>query len=178
MSEVSPPIPTAPAPNHRAHPTAAGKRTFRIPRLRLRARLESPEGSVRRSLRRLDFARGPIELEPIAGGITNRNFAVRTGGRRYVARWCRDLPLLGIDRRNEVACQRAAGTWGLAPELVHHEPGLLLTRFVEGRTLAAADVREPSCLARAAALLQRLHGSWDTMTGEILYFCPFQTVRT
>ena len=129
-------------------------------------------------LSRLDFIGSPIDVEPIAGGITNHNFAVRSGGRAYVARLCEERPLLGIDRRNEVVCQQAAAARGLAPEVVHHEPGLLVSRFVEGRTLAAADVREPALLARLADLLQRLHQSWDTLTGEVLYFCPFQTVRT
>ena len=131
-----------------------------------------------RCLRRLDFVKGPIEIEPIAGGITNHNFVVRVGGEAYVARLCEERPLLGIDRRNEVVCQQAASERGLAPEVVHHEPGLLVSRFVEGRTLTAADVRQPQCLGRLAATLQRLHQSWDTLTGELLYFCPFQTVRT
>jgi thiamine kinase-like enzyme len=138
-----------------------------------------PEGTdLLRRLRRLDFARGPIDVEPVAGGITNRNFVVRSGGGVYVARLCEERPLLGIDRRNEVACQRVAASWGVAPEVVHHEPGLLVSRFVEGRTLEAADVGEPQVLARLAALLQRLHGSWDAPTGEILDFCAFQVVRT
>src|SRR5262249_43134553 len=75
-------------------------------------------------------------------------------------------------------CQQAAASRGLAPEVVHHEPGLLVSRFIEGRALTVADVREPDVLARLAALLRRLHGSWDAMTGEVLYFCPFQAVRT
>jgi thiamine kinase-like enzyme len=131
-----------------------------------------------RRLHRLDFIGSPIDIERITGGITNHNFAVRSGGRAYVARLCEERPLLGIDRRNEVVCQQAAGAWGLAPEVVHHEAGLLVTRFVEGRTLAAADVRQPPLIARLAATLQRLHQAWDTVTGEVLYFCPFQTVRT
>jgi thiamine kinase-like enzyme len=131
-----------------------------------------------RSLRRLDLANGPIAIEPIPGGITNHNFVVRSGGRAYVARICEERPLLGIDRRNEVICQQAAGERGLAPEVIHHEPGLLVTRFIEGRTLTAADVRRPQCLIRLASLLQRLHRSWDAMTGAVLYFCPFQAVRT
>ncbi len=102
---------------------------------------------------------------------------MRASGDAYVARLCDELPLLGISRRNEVACQQAAAARGLAPEMVHHEPGLLVSRFVEGRTLAAADVREPALIARLAALLQRLHRSWDAPTGEVLYFCPFQVVR-
>lgn len=130
-------------------------------------------------LSRLPFIKEPVELEPIGGGITNHNFVVRSGGRAsYVARLCEDRPLLGIDRRNEVLCQRWAADMGLAPEVVHDEPGLLVSRFVAGRTLAVGDLREPACLARAAGALRRLHESWETMTGEILYFCPFQASRT
>jgi thiamine kinase-like enzyme len=131
-----------------------------------------------RRLHRLDFIGWPIDVEPIAGGITNHNFVVRAGGRAYVARLCEDRSLLGIDRRNEVVCQQAASARGIAPEVVHHEPGLLLTRFVEGRTLSADDVRQPAPIARLAAMLRHLHQSWDAMTAEVLYFCPFQTVRT
>jgi thiamine kinase-like enzyme len=139
---------------------------------------ERDEAELLRRLRGLPFARGPIAIEPIPGGITNRNFVVRSCEPVYVARLCEELPLLGIGRRNEVVCQQAAAVWGLAPEVVHHEPGLLVSRFVEGRTLAAADIREPATLVRLSASLRRLHQSWDTMTGEVLYFCPFQVVRT
>jgi thiamine kinase-like enzyme len=126
----------------------------------------------------MGFAKGPIAIESIPGGITNRNFVVRSGGEVSVARLCEERPLLGIDRRNEVVCQQAAASWGLAPEVIHHESGLLVARFVAGRTLTAADVREPQVLARLAALLRRLHGSWDALTGEVLSFCPFRAVRT
>ena len=33
-------------------------------------------------------------------------------------------------------------------------------------------------LPRLAALLGHLHEGWDLVTGEVLYFCAFQTVRT
>jgi thiamine kinase-like enzyme len=133
-----------------------------------------------RRLRRLDLARGPLDVEPIPGGITNHNFAVRVrnGGATYVARLCEDRAILGVDRRNEVVCHQAASDRGVAPELVHHEPGLLVTRFIDARTLDAAGVREPATLTRLAALLRRLHESWDVITGEVLHFCPFQSART
>ena len=124
--------------------------------------------------------RAASTIEPIAGGITNRNFVIRDDSvaDSYVARLCEARPLLGIDRRNEVVCQDAASTWGLAPEVIHHEDGLLITRFVEGRTLAADDVADRAVLDRLAALLRRLHGAWDALAGQVLYFCPFQTIRT
>jgi thiamine kinase-like enzyme len=138
----------------------------------------SPERLLTRRLRGLHLGSGPIAIERIAGGISNHNFAVRWGDRTYVARLCEPRPVLGIDRRNEVACQQAASRRGLAPDVVHHEDGLLLSRFIAGQTLEAAQVRSAEMIARLASLLRELHGGWDRLTGEMLYFCPFQTLRT
>jgi thiamine kinase-like enzyme len=142
------------------------------------ALLESPEQQLARRLRGIDLGRGPLEIEPLPGGITNYNFRVRAGGDVYVARLSRELPLLGIDRRSELVCHQAATARGVAPEVVNHQDGLLVTRFVAGRTLDAAGVREPGTIARLGSLFRRLHEGWDALTGEMLYFCPFQTIRT
>jgi thiamine kinase-like enzyme len=129
-------------------------------------------------LKALDFWQGPITAEPIPGGITNYNYRVRTSGRTYVARLCVEKPLLGIDRRNEVVCQRAAHACGVAPEVVHHEDGVLVSAHLDARTLTAESVRDPAFLPRLAATLRQLHDGWDGLTGEMLYFSAFQTVRT
>ncbi len=137
----------------------------------------SDQADIRR-LRDLGAWQGPIAVEPMPGGITNRNYRVRDAGSLYAARLCVERPLLGIDRRNEVACQVAAHSLGIAPEVVHHEDGVLISRYVSGTTLGAADVRDPAFLPRMAAVLRGLHGSWDRLTGTFLYFCAFQTVWT
>lgn len=129
-------------------------------------------------LSELTFWEHPIEVRPLPGGITNHNYAVQDGPHAYVARICEDRSILGIDRRNEVVCQRAAHAFGIAPEVVHHEGGILVTRFVPGRTLETPDVGDPSNLPRIAAVLRRLHDSWDRVTGEALYFSAFQAIRT
>ena len=126
-----------------------------------------PDHADLRRLRDLRAWQGPIAVEPLPGGITNRNYRVRDAGSLYAARLCVERPLLGIDRRNEVACQKAAHSLGIAPELVHHEDGVLISRYVSGRTLAAEDVRDPAFLPRLAAVLRRLHGSWDRLTGAV-----------
>jgi thiamine kinase-like enzyme len=149
-----------------------------VDRLRVRGSRSRPERQVISRLRSLALGRGPLEIERIPGGLSNHNFAVRVGGHAYFARLCRPRPHLGIDRRNELVCHQAAATRGIAPEVVHHEDGLLLTRLVEGQTLAPSDVRQPAVIARFAALLHHLHAGWDVVTGEILHFCPFQTIRT
>jgi thiamine kinase-like enzyme len=154
------------------------KRALGVERLPFRRPHKRPERAVIERLRKLGLARGPFSIERIPGGLSNHNFAVRTGGQAFFVRICQELPLLGIDRRNEIVCHQAAGLRQLAPEVVYHERGLLITRFVEGRTLDPQAIREPAMLPRVAALLGHLHEGWDLVTGEVLYFCAFQTVRT
>lgn len=129
-------------------------------------------------LKALDFWQGPVALEPLPGGITNRNYLVRTPHRLFVARLCAELGCLGIDRRNEVVCQRAAHALGVAPAVEHHETGVLVSEHVRGRTMSPVEVRAPAFVPRLAALLRTLHGGWDRLSGEMLYFSAFQTVNT
>ena len=129
-------------------------------------------------LQALDFWEGPITLDALAGGITNHNYLVTAGSRSYVARLCVEREILGIDRRNEVLCQRAAHSLGIAPAVVHYEQGVLISEYVPARSLSPEDVRNPACVPRLAAVLRALHDGWDTLSGEMLFFSPFQTVRT
>lgn len=124
------------------------------------------------------FFQDQLSVEPMPGGITNRNYRVETPSGFLVARICRELPLLGIDRRNEQTCQSIAAGLGLAPEIVHQEQDLLVSRYVAGRTLTAAQFEDSRVIGRVAATLGRLHEGWDAMIGQVLYFCPFQTIRT
>jgi thiamine kinase-like enzyme len=94
-----------------------------------------------------------VDIEPLGGGITNRNFKVAVGGEHYVLRiGGKDTELLGIDRAAEHAASRVAADLGLAPEVVAFvEPeGYLVTRYVDGR-VGEVDVE------RVGAALRRLH---------------------
>jgi thiamine kinase-like enzyme len=121
---------------------------------------------------------GPVEPEPLGGGITNRNFVVRDGGRRYVVRIGDDIPVHGVMRFNELAASRAAHAAGVSPRVVHHEPGALALDFVEGRTLAEADLRAPATLAAAVALVRRAHREIPRfLRGPALMFWVFHVIR-
>jgi thiamine kinase-like enzyme len=100
-------------------------------------------------------------LEPLGGGITNRNFKVTTSdGEAFVLRiGGKDTALLGIDRHVEHAATRTAAACGLAPELVAFlEPeGYLVTRFVEGSPVEQGEVRDPDTLGEIARSLRRFH---------------------
>ena len=101
-----------------------------------------------------------VEVEPLGGGITNRNFRVDCDGRSYVLRiGGKDTHLLGIDRRAEYRAASVAAALGVGPEVVAFvEPeGYLVTRFVEGAPAPPEELRRPEALRETAALLRRIH---------------------
>ena len=100
---------------------------------------------------------GPVDPQPLGGGITNTNFTVVDRGRRVVVRIGGDIPIHQISRANELAASRAAFAAGVSPEVLHAEPGALVLDFVEGRTFAADDVREPRNLEALIDLVRRCH---------------------
>jgi thiamine kinase-like enzyme len=104
---------------------------------------------------------GVRSLEPLGGGITNRNFKVTTSaGETFVLRiGGKDTELLGIDRHVEHEATRTAAACGLAPEVVAFlEPeGYLVTRFVEGSPVEQDEVRDPDTLGEIARSLRRFH---------------------
>jgi thiamine kinase-like enzyme len=122
----------------------------------------------------------PVEVEPLSGGITNQNFRVRVrdGGEQYVVRLCADGTQLGIDRQSEAACHRAAAAAGVAPALIHNEPDLLVTQFVDGETLTAARLQDHDVLRRVARSLRKLHSDRSSLVGEMATFSGFGASRT
>ena len=121
---------------------------------------------------------GPVTPEPLTGGITNKNYLVRDRGERFVVRVGDDIPVHQIMRFNELAASRAAAALGLSPAVVHHEPGAVVFRFVEGRTLAAEDVRARPMLARILPLIRRCHHEMPGhLRGPALIFWVFYILR-
>ncbi len=101
-----------------------------------------------------------VELEPLGGGITNRNFKVAVGGETFVLRiGGKDTALLGIDRDAEHAASLVAADLEIGPEVVAFvEPeGSLITRFVAGSPLPVEEMRRTETLRQVAEMLRRLH---------------------
>ena len=129
-------------------------------------------------IRSLPIWSGPIVLKRLDGGITNRNYLVEVANEQFVARIGEDLLVLGVDRRNELLCTRAAESLGVAPPLVYGENGVLVSRYVPSRTLDPTGAREPGFAPRLARVLRILHDGWDGLIGDLLFFSPFQASRT
>ncbi len=128
--------------------------------------------------RGLPIWRGAVDPQPLGGGITNLNFLVEDGDRRAVVRIGDDIPVHQILRSNELAASRAAHAAGVSPAVLYHEPGALVIEFVEGRTLAAADVRSAGMLERILPLLARAHRELPRhLRGPALMFWVFHVIR-
>ena len=140
--------------------------------------MDRPDDIHAERIRSLSFWSGPISLQPLAGGITNRNYLVVDDNEQFVARIGGELLVLGIDRRNELQCHRAAESLGVAPPLVYGENGVLVSRYIPSRTLDPAAAQEPGLAPRLAGVLRQLHDGWDGVIGDILFFSPFQASRT
>jgi len=101
-------------------------------------------------------------IQELGGGITNRNFKVVVDGSAYVLRMGgAKTSLLGIDRAVEHAAGVRAFELGVGPEVVAFVPeeGWLVCRFIDGREMSLAEMRQPSTLARVATALRMLHNS-------------------
>ena len=116
--------------------------------------------------------------QPLAGGITNRNYRARFGETDYVIRVPgKDTSLLEIDREAErLANERAAGI-GIAPPVaaVIHEPQAIVTVFVEGRGMEPVQLREPTTLVEVARSLRAFHELDEPLTTG---FDSFRIVET
>ena len=98
---------------------------------------------------------GPVVLDHLSGGISNQSFTATDSDGKYVVRITRDFPFHHVFRDREVMCARAAHAAGFAPEVVHAEPGLMVSRFIEGEVLTADRVR--ANIPRIADLVFRFH---------------------
>ena len=127
---------------------------------------------------RLPCWKGEVSPEALGGGITNFNFRVEDAGEPYVVRIGEDIPVHGVYRRYEAAAARAAHAAGISPEIVYAEAGALVMRWVDGRTLAPEDVRDPLRLERVLEVVGRCHREIPVhFRGATPIFWVFQVVR-
>jgi len=138
-----------------------------------------PDGDLLNAIRVLPCWSGPIAIDVLKGGLTNRNFRVSDHlGQRYVVRIGRDIPDHGVMRFNELAAARAAYAAGIGPEVIYATDGILVTRFADGAVLAPEQVRDRRMLERIAALLRRCHSEMPHhFQGPALIFWVFQVIR-
>jgi thiamine kinase-like enzyme len=124
----------------------------------------------------LPLWRGPIDIAPLLGGITNKNYIVTDGDRRVVVRLGGDIPVHGVMRFNELAASKAAGAAGVSPKVLYSAPMALALEFISGRTYDAQDVRANR--RRCVDLVKRVHREVARhLRGPTLAFNVFHVIR-
>jgi len=143
-----------------------------------RSILDRQIGAAWRQAAALPLWGDPVEPADLRGGLSNVNFVVEDAGRKYVVRIGGDNEPHGVVRKNEVAASRAAHAAGVAPRVAYSEPGVLVLDFIEGRTLAPADVRDPKNLGRVVDIVRRTHRETPKhLRGPGVLFWVFHVVR-
>ena len=127
-------------------------------------------------IRALPLWKGPIEIVPLIGGLSNESYIVTEPGGRHVVRIGRDFPFHHVYREREAMVSRAAHAAGFAPEVRHVEPGVMVTEYLGAKTLSATDVRANA--ERIARLLGRFHRDMAShVTGAGFLFWVFHVIR-
>lgn len=127
-------------------------------------------------IRALPLWRGPVTIEPLAGGLSNESFRVDEPGGRHVVRIGRDYPFHHVSRAREAMAARAAHAAGFGPAVHHAEPGLMVTAFLDARTFDAHDVRRNA--GTIAALMRRFHEDMPRhVSGAGFMFWVFHVIR-
>jgi thiamine kinase-like enzyme len=108
-------------------------------------------------LARLPIWRAVPDIEQLTCGRTNVNYLVHCAGEKYFARVAGDLPYHAIVRFHEARCAARAAELGVAPAIVFAGDGMLITRFIDGKTLQQVDPVARATVERIVRLLARTH---------------------
>jgi thiamine kinase-like enzyme len=138
----------------------------------------SDDRAVAERVARLPIWSGPVKPERLLRGMTNVNFLVDDAGRRFVVRIGDDIVEHQIMRFNERAASEAAHDTGVSPEIIYSEPGIMVMRYVEGRTCTPDDLRDLSRLQKVIPLIKRVHRELPRhLRGPALAFWVFHAIR-
>ena len=102
--------------------------------------------NLKNTLSKIPIWKEDIEIEPLAGGITNKNYLIKDKEKKYVARFGEDITYHHILRFHEIAANKAAYEAGIAPEVIYHDKGLQILEYIESKTLTSTEVKNESTL--------------------------------
>jgi thiamine kinase-like enzyme len=103
---------------------------------------------------------GKLDIHRLGNGLVNETYRVLRDGRAYALRVAATNSYdLGLDRAWEARVLERAVAADLAPELTYCDPqrGILIARWVDGRSWSPADVRRQSNIAKMSELMRRIH---------------------
>ena len=104
----------------------------------------------------------PVQISKLQGGLTNINYVIKVGKKRYVARFApASNTFLGLERDREICNTKATTKLGIGPEYEAYFPeyNLLILKYLSGKTCTPQLARKPQMIKRLAKTLHQLHQS-------------------
>lgn len=119
---------------------------------------------------------GPIQLEILTGGLSNKNYLVTDSAGKHVVRFSVAFPFHHVARDRELMVARAAADAGFAPAIEHAEQGITVSRYLGAKTYDGDDVRANA--PRVADLIRRFHNELPRrVSGPGYIFWVFHIIR-
>ena len=117
-----------------------------------------------------------VDISPIKGGITNKNFLVSDGSKKYFVRIGNDIPEHLVFRSNEVQASKAAGKIGICPELLFHNKSIQVFNYIEGKTFNSEEIKKN--LDKITKLVKTVHTKIpDLLVGQSVIFWVFHVIK-
>src|ERR1700722_9724244 len=111
-------------------------------------------------IKKMPLWKDEISVQALSGGITNFNYLIVDGQKKYVARFApKSNILLGLHRKQEVHNTKIASSLGVGPKIVKFVPrhNLLIAEYIEGKIFTPDQGRRSVNIKRFAKLLKKLH---------------------
>ncbi len=127
-------------------------------------------------IKSLPIWQGALSIRPLKGGISNESWLVSDAKSTRVVRFGEDYPFHHVGRAHEAMVARAAQEAGFAPELIHAEPGMMVSQFLDARTFDGKMVQDN--LLHVAGLVKNFHQTMQNhVSGYARLFWVFHVVR-
>ena len=124
----------------------------------------------------INFWKGKIDISSIKGGITNKNFLVTDGSKKYFVRIGDDIPEHLVFRSNEVQASKAASKIGICPKLLFHKKSIQIFNYIEGKTFGPEDIKNN--LDTITKLIKKVHTKIpDQLIGQSVIFWVFHVIK-
>ena len=132
--------------------------------------------SIEDNIRSLKIWKNDISIEPVDGGLTNQNFLVNDGDKKYFARIGKDIEEHLIFRTNEISASKAASLAGIAPKLIFAGEGIIIFEYIKSITFNSELVIQN--LDKIIKLIKNIHdGIPNFISGDPPLFWVFHVVK-
>lgn len=124
----------------------------------------------------IKFWKNKIDISPIKGGITNKNFLVIDGSEKFFVRIGDDIPQHLVFRSNEVQASKAASKIGICPKLLFYNKSIQVFNYIDGKTFNSEDIKNN--LYNITKLIKSVHTKIpDQLIGQSVIFWVFHVIK-